>query len=566
MSDNENVSKKDKKIKYDFLNVLGSSGLNESGGLIDEEWLHQLKNDKGHKIYTEMRDNDPVIGAILYAIKTLVRQTKCSIQPANDNPKSRQYAQFVEECIQDMEISFPDFLAEVLSFLPFGWSYFETLYKVRSGYNENPKLSSSFSDNNVGWRKFAVRSQDTLYKWQFDQEGSCLGLWQVAPPNYDQVYIPKEKSLHFRTETHKNNPEGRSILRNAYRSWFYLKRIQSIEMIGVERDLAGMPVMQIPVELLASNATSAQKAVVDDFRDMIQKIRRDEYEGVVIPSEMDIDGNPTGFKLSLLSSGGRRPMDVDAIIKRYESRVALSVLGEFVLVGMDGHGSFALSSNKTALFAQALGTYLQTISTTFNEQAIARLMKLNGWTDSENYPVLTFSDIETPDVQEIATALTGLVSAGVITPDNDLEEWVRDFAGLPVIDSETARAADVDMQAMIDDATLDQIEEIQEQTESQNENEAISTETGSDSDSENETEGVVAEDNTTPVSAVTLNGAQVSSLLEVIQNVSQGVLPRDSALQIISTAFNLTEEKANLILGSVGRGFKPEKMEGENDE
>lgn len=553
MSDNEKIAKEDKKEKFDFLDVLGSSGLNAQAGIVDEEWLNQLRSDKGRKIYTEMRDNDPVIGAILYAIKTLVRQTESKIKPLDDNPKSKQYAEFIEQCIEDMDITFTDFLAEVLSFLPFGWSYFETLYKMRRGYNEESKLSSAHSDGLVGWRKFAVRSQDTLFKWEFDEEGGLSGLWQMAPPEYQQVYIPIEKALHFRTETHKNNPEGRSILRNSYRSWHFLKRIQQIELVGIERDLAGLPIMQIPAELLSTNATSAQKSVVDDFRDMIQKIRKDEYEGVVIPSEMDIDGNPTGFKLSLLSSGGRRPMDVDAIVRRYESRVALSVLSEFLLVGMDTHGSFSLSSNKTALFAQSLGTYLQSIEAVFNEQAIARLMRLNGWTDSENYPKLVFSDIEKPDVQEIAGALTGLVTAGIITPDDELEKWVRDFSGLPASDSGTERVEDLDATAAADQAIIEPDPEITEEPELE-EADPISTETGPDS--QNETEGI-SSDPGVPVAAVTMNGAQVSSLLEIIASVSAGTLPRGTAIQIISIAFNLSAERADVILGSVGQGFKP---------
>ena len=547
MSENE-------KIDYDFLDVLGSTGLNRQAGMIDEEWLRALQGDKGRKIFTEMRDNDPVVGAILYAIKTLVRQTKSQINTAGDNPVAKEYADFVEGCIEDMSVTWPDFLAEVLSFLPYGWSYFEILYKMRRGYNEDPKLSSAYNDGRVGWRKFAVRAQDTLFKWEFDDEGGLMGLWQMAPPTYEQVYIPLEKALHFRTETHKNNPEGRSILRNAYRSWYFLKRIQEIEAVGVERDLAGLPVMQIPVELLASNASSAQKAVVDDFRDMIQKIRRDEYEGVVIPSDTDIDGNPTGFKLSLLSSGGRRPLDVDQIIKRYESRVALSVMGEFILTGVDSHGSFSLASSKTALFAQSLGVYLQAIASVFNEQAIPRLMRLNGWTDVDNYPKLTFSDIETPDVQELAGALTGLVTAGIITPDDELESWVRDFSGLPVADSNTQRLEDLDAYAAADEAVLDpesdEVREAPELEESQDETEEVETE-------EVETEGIETSAEV-PVAAVTLNGAQVSSLLEIIQNVSGGMLPRGTALQIISMAFNLSTEKADLILGSVGRGFEPE--------
>ena len=424
----------DKIDDYDVLDVLGVTGLNRQAGLVDEEWLKQLEGTKGVKVYTEMRDNDPVIGSILYAIKTLVRQTRSAVHPSGKTDKHYELAKFVNQCLEDMSVCWPDFLSEVLSMLPFGWSYFETLYKIRRGHNKDPRINSIYNDGKVGWRKFGIRSQDTLYKWEFSDEGETLGMWQMAPPHYQITYLPIEKCVHFRTESHKNNPEGRSILRNAYRSWFYCKRIQEIEAIGIERDLAGLPVMQVPLELLASNATSAQKAVVDDFRDMIQKIRRDEYEGVVIPSETDIDGNPSGFKLSLLSSGGRRPLDVNEIVKRYESRTALSVLGEFVLLGMDGTGSFALSSSKTTLFAQALGTYLQTIATTFNEQAIAPLMRLNGYTDPEYYPKLVFSDIETPDVRELGAALTGLAGAGLITPDDTLEGWIREFANLPPVD------------------------------------------------------------------------------------------------------------------------------------
>ena len=560
MSDNENVPEED---RIGYLDVVGSSGLNRQGGQVDEEWLRQLQGEKGLKLYTEMRDNDPVVGAILYAIKTLIRQTKSSFQSANDSDVAKQYKDFVESCVEDMDISWPDFLAEVLSFLPYGWSYFEVLYKVRRGFNLDLKLSSNSSDGKIGWRKFAVRSQDTLSKWEFDDEGAVLGLWQMAPPSYEEVYIPLDKSLHFRTETHKNNPEGRSILRNAYRSFHFLKRIQEIEAIGIERDLAGMPTMQVPVELLSPNATTSQKSVVDDFRDMIQKIRRDEYEGVVIPSETDMDGNPTGFKLSLLNSGGRRPMDVDSIVKRYESRIALSVLGEFVLLGLDGVGSFALSSNKTALFAQALGTYLQTIAATFNKQAVHTLLRLNGFQDVENFPSLVFHDIESPDIQEIAGALSGLVSSGVLTPDNELENWVRDFANLPQSENGTQRLR-----------PLGEVERLEAEINEPDDEVSTAPDVVSDpqveplleGDEQIETEGVgVAEDTGTPVSAVTLNGAQVSSLLEIIQNVAQGILPRDSGVEVIATAFNLSREKADSIMGTVGSSFVPTTEESTDD-
>ena len=54
-------------------------------------------------------------------------------------------------------------------------------------------------------------------------------------------------------------------------------------------------------------------------------------------------------------------------------------------------------------------------------------------------------------------------------------------------------------------------------------------------------------------------------LLEIIANVTSGALPRDSAIQIISIAFNLTTEKADQVLGEVGRGPKPDAVEGEEN-
>ena len=425
--------------EFGLLDVLGKPGLNQYGGILDEEWMRQIKGTKGVKAFQEMRDNDPIIGAILYAVKTLVRQTKWRIEPSEDTPEHQAVADFVEECREDMDHTWHDLLAEILSMLPFGWSYFECVYKYRRGPDAKERSERSrFSDGKIGWRKIAIRAQETLSRWEFDEDGTTLGMWQQPPPDYQKRFIPMEKALLFRTETHKDNPEGRSILRNAYRSWFYLKRIQEIEAIGIERDLAGLPVAHVPLEMLSPSASSAQKNTVANIFEMVRKVKRNEFEGVVFPAETDIDGNPSGFKFSLLSSGGRRPLDVNEIVKRYESRIAMSVLGEFVMLGMDSVGSFALSSNKTHLFAQALGSYLQQIADTFNRFAIPKLLNYNGVSPSL-HPKLVFEDIETPDLGELAAAIGALSSAGVLTPDDELERWVRDFGNMPMPDSQSGR-------------------------------------------------------------------------------------------------------------------------------
>ena len=425
--------------EFETLDILGRSGLDARGGIVNEEWLRQLRGTKAVKAYMEMRDNDPVIGAILYAIKTLVRQTEWSVQPSGDTPEHKAAADFVEECRQDMAHTWHDLLSEVLSMLPFGWSYFETVYKFRRGMDaEDGSERSKYNDGRIGWRKIALRAQETLYRWEFDEDGAATGMWQQPPPDYKQLFVPIEKALLFRTETHKGNPEGRSILRNSYRSWYFLKKIQEIEAIGIERDLAGLPMMTVPMEMLSPNASAAQKSTLSNIFEMVRKVKRNEFEGIVVPAETDIDGNPSGFKFSLVTSGGRRPVDVNEIVKRYESRIAMSVLGEFVLLGMDNVGSFALSSSKTTLFAQALGSYLQQIADVFNRFAIPRLLKLNG-VPVEFFPELTYSDIEKVDFSALAAAIGSLSSAGVLTPDDELEKWVREEGNMPAPDIQSER-------------------------------------------------------------------------------------------------------------------------------
>jgi hypothetical protein len=58
-----------------------------------------------------------------------------------------------------------------------------------------------------------------------------------------------------------------------------------------------------------------------------------------------------------------------------------------------------------------------------------------------------------------------------------------------------------------------------------------------------------------------LNGAQVGSLLEVVQSCAAGQIPRDTAIGIIKRAFLVDDAQAAELLGSVGAGFVPTSTE-----
>jgi hypothetical protein len=409
--------------RAEFIEI-GSSGLRRSGGTINEEFLPNLQGVKGFKVFREMRDNDPVIGAMLYAIDKVVTRLEWRVEGEDERT-----AMFVQECLDDMSDSWDATLQNILSMLVYGWSFHEVVYKIRGGLSNDPKTNSRFNDNRIGWRKWPVRAQETLQEWMLDEKGGIQGMVQMDPSGGGLHRIPIEKAFLFRTTTNRNNPEGYSLLRNAYRPWFYKRRIEEIEAVGIERDLAGLPMAYVPPEYLMNTANPAQKAVLQSITEIVQNVKRNEQEGIVFPAAYDDQGNRV-FDLTLLSSSGARQFDTGAVIQRYDQRIAMSLLSDFLLLGSDRVGSFALGTAKIDLWTLAVDSIAKTIAEVVNQYAIPRLLKLNAMR-TDRMPELTYGQVSSVELTEVADYVSKLVGVGAIMPDSGLESHLRQLGDLP---------------------------------------------------------------------------------------------------------------------------------------
>jgi len=422
----------------------GASGLKRSNGIIFEEFMNELMGQKANRIYKEMTDNDAVIGAMLFAIDMFMRRVNWFVQPAGEDEKSVADAKFLDECRNDMSITWADFISEINTMLPYGWSWFEILYKMRSDQivDEEGNPKSKYNDGRIGWRRFDIRSQDSFERWDFDDEGGVRGLYQRPAPDYEEKYVPIAKSLLFRTTSRKGNPEGRSILRNAYRSYYFKKRIEEIEGIGIERDLAGLPFAEVPAEMMREDASDDDKAALQSIVDLIKNVRRDEQDGVVWPQSWDQKGNKM-YEFKLMNSGGTRTFSTDQIITRYEQRMAMTVLTDFLLLGNDSTGSFALSTSKAGMFQAVLSSWLDIIADVLNNYAIPRLFRMNNIPGP--FPTLRHDEVQQPSLADLATFIAALAGAGAqLFPDVDLENHFRKIAQLPLREADPKEVATED--------------------------------------------------------------------------------------------------------------------------
>jgi excisionase family DNA binding protein len=420
----------EREYDYPELSVrdIGTSGIDVQNGYVNEEPLRVLQGRDGVLMFREMVDNDPICGGAAQLMKSLVRQSPLAFEPADGSNMAAMIAEHVSTCWDDMTSSADETLGDMLTFFEQGHSLHEIVYKVRRGEDrEEPFLRSKYNDGRIGWLRLPIRKQETLERWDIGHGGIINGVWQVAMPDYEEKYIPMRNSVLFRTSNNAGNPLGRSMLRSAFTSYYRVKRYRDFEAIGVERDLVGMLVLELPPSMFKNKA---DQTTIENYVKAGMKARKGEYAVFPFPAEKH-NGQETGFKARLMQSGGRNPIDINAIIVRIEGRMAIAFLGDVILAGMQGTGTYNLTEIKKNITTLAVNAIQRTAENQLNRVVIPRLVKLNQW-PTELSPQAVFGDVDTGGIAELMPALAAAVQSAVVTPGSNLESYVRTKLGVPL--------------------------------------------------------------------------------------------------------------------------------------
>jgi hypothetical protein len=398
---------------------IGAPGLKQWSGYLDDEWDRRLRNRRDRNDTIAKMLDDATIAATLTALDALMRSAKVTIEP-NPITADEEAVVFVESALYEMEDSWESTLSEILSMIAYGYSLFEIVYVDRNG------TQGRSNDGKTGWLRWAPRAQDTIERWEFDADGrDVLAAVQIAPPNYKTVAIPLDRCIHFKTRNRKQSPEGKSLIRAAYDAWYFKNQIMRIEGIGIERDLSGIPVMKIP----GADYVDAGKQT--SWLNLIKTIRMDEQTGVLIPSDRDESGNPL-YEFTLQSTAGQHQIDTDKVIARYERWILRVLLSDWMALGDQGGGSFALGVSKSELFVQFVQGILDIIADTVTNQAIRPLCEVNGIAD-DHAPKMTFEQISKSDLGKFSAAIQMLVAAGLVDAnDPQVRDVVYKESGLPI--------------------------------------------------------------------------------------------------------------------------------------
>jgi len=389
----------------------GVPGVRQNFGYINDEWDKRLRSVRNRRDTIQQMLDDATITASLKAIDALARSTEDNLKPADGAPP--EVHELVSEEFEAMEGAWGDKLSEILSFIPYGFSLFEIVHRLRP-------------DGRIGWAKWAPRGQETIDRWDYDEDGrDWIACYQVNPNNSRTYRLERDWLLHFVTVSRTQSPEGKSLIRAAFDAWYMTKHIQRIEGIGIERDLSGVPMIKIPVEAWDKDALR------NDWIAVLKSLRVNEEAGILLPSTVDQNGNAE-YDFSLVSTSGTRSIDTDKIVDRYKREMMRSLLADWLMLGDEGGGSYALGVSKSDAFASFVQSILDSIADAINQQAIKRLVIANGWPE-EYAPTLEFERIRKKDIAIFATALTQLAGADMIDPRaEEIGVFAYELLGIPI--------------------------------------------------------------------------------------------------------------------------------------
>lgn len=407
-----------------FREIGVASERNPQNQIRPDEFILQLRGTRGIRKLREMRENDATVGAILFTIDQMLRPIPWHFLPRDESPEAQRAAEIVTRSFNSMAIPMSDTVSDILSFFVYGFSVFEKVFR------RDPQTGA------ILLHKLAPRAQWTIERFLTTPEGEYDGVVQSTYRSH--VTLPRSKTVLFRTASTNRQPSGSSALRNAYISYYRVSHLQEIEAVSIERELNGLPVGRLPSEYLAADATPNQQAIRAMMEKIVREVKRNEQGYVLLPSDLitDEDGKPTTKYLAdiqLITSNGTRDIDIGKTIIRYQQDIARSVMADFVMLGANDRGSFAMSKSKSDLFLKALHGYMDNIAQAFSSQLLPDLMTLNGL-PTDLAPIPKYGMIAPVDLDELGTYIQKLALAGApLFPDDTLEDHLRSAADLPAV-------------------------------------------------------------------------------------------------------------------------------------
>lgn len=430
----------DSTIPRISLKEQGFSALKTRNGKMLEESVAAFRYPAMLKVVAEMKYSPPVsIG--LGAINTLMNRADVMVEPIlGETSVDKARRDYLLSVLHDMDSSWQATMQSISTYKEYGHQVSEIVLRRRLFKN-----GSRFNDGLVGLKGLKNRPQNSIAKWNFSEDGRTLESISQSIANVENshrfqnltdengfIIIPREKFILFRSDPDGDNPEGVSILRSAYLAYKQLSLLTDNLMVGVAKDIAGIPYAQLPPKFMDPNASVEDAAVYTATKTLIDNVANGQQKGIIFPKMIDPDTKGDLFSFSLLEQKGGKAYDLPVIIKMLQANI-LSVLScDSIVMGAEKGGSLSLQDSGTNLLALQVAYRLSEIANTLNQELVPLLWRMNGWS-TERLPKIKFKDVSSVSLEEFSKYIQRVMSVGGLEMDRGVMNKIREVGGFEVL-------------------------------------------------------------------------------------------------------------------------------------
>ncbi len=407
------------------------TGLNRFSGMIEEEYLSELRGLRKIQVYDKMLA-DPVIAGVLTASKQPIISGDWQVVPASKKPRSKDAAETVERQLGIGQKYAPQLLGccwemqleKFLLALDYGWSLCvmnweaignETVIKELIPIHPRTILTGTKS-------------------WEWNDQGDLVRVWQTGYKGnkYVELGIPYDRCFHYVIDGRFGNPEGRSLLRTPYKPWMLGDTDYRLLSIANQRASSGTPIIKCPPNL--------SEELKEEAEELARRIHVNEQGwGRITGGPVEQGGYELeSFKLETDITGLLRSIEHHNVMK------ATSVLMQWLLGGgaSDNKGQTPSPTSDPVEFSRiCLDARAKSLASAINHKIVRDIVRLNHPSlDEKFYPQVRchVSRLSAFGFADAIRKVMGTDQRAIIWGERD-EEKLRTKLELPEIDAEEAR-------------------------------------------------------------------------------------------------------------------------------
>ena len=385
---------------------MGSSHPSPFTAWTREEWNPKLRDKEGLREYYRMKRADGIVRGALRLLKTPIQAGRWFVEPASDSKQDKNIAKFVEENLfENLNVSWSNLLGDILLMCEYGYMTFEKVFE------KNGKKQ-------IVLRKLSPRHPLDIREWLYDANGgpSAVVMEDTEMDPSKRVVIPIEKLANFALEPEAGDMSGISVLRSAYKHYYYKDTLYKIDAIQKERHGIGVPVIKLPPGYTPGDLAAAEQ--------LGRNLRTNERAYIVLPPMWEV-------MFAVLEG---QPVDCMKSIEHHNMQIMANILAPFL-------DDSSVDPKSTDMFLKSTRYIGLTVCDIFNHHIIPQLVNFNfRLGPNRKYPKLRVRRIgEWEDIRTMSFALRNFVGAGAVIPDDILEDFLRRELDLPNRDEGSAR-------------------------------------------------------------------------------------------------------------------------------